>query len=68
MDPEAALKEIREVIADTQGSVFSQCYIDGDIEYIRGKCDRLAELVNGLDEWLSDGGFLPEDWRNEDRR
>ena len=23
----------------------------------------LAELVQSLDEWLSKGGFLPEDWR-----
>lgn len=24
---------------------------------------RLAELVLGLDEWISGGGFLPRDWQ-----
>jgi hypothetical protein len=24
---------------------------------------RLAELVEGLDEWIKGGGFLPDAWR-----
>lgn len=24
---------------------------------------KMAEIFNGLDEWLAGGGFLPTDWR-----
>ncbi len=27
--------------------------------------DRLAELVIALDEWISNGGFLPERWKRK---
>jgi hypothetical protein len=27
--------------------------------------DRLAELVLALNEWISNGGFLPEAWRKK---
>ena len=50
MDPDACLKEIREIMAEySKGNE-----IDGE---------RLAELVDALDTRLSRGGFLPAAWR-----
>jgi hypothetical protein len=49
MDPNAALTEIRAIVAD----------------YSAGKdfdADRLAELVDGLDGWMSKGGYAPKAW------
>ena len=49
MDPNAALTEIREITARaTAGKSFD--------------ADKLAELVDGLDQWLSRGGFRPDAW------
>lgn len=28
-----------------------------------GEANRLAELVDALDEWLSQGGFMPDAWQ-----
>ena len=50
MDPNAALEEIRRIIAK---------YADGRAY----DANRLAELTDGLDTWLSNGGFLPADWQ-----
>ena len=45
MDPDEALRKIRELINDGDSA---------DIE--------LVHLFDGLDQWLSKGGFLPKDW------
>ena len=50
MDPNAALDEIRSIVARADGGLG------------RSDAERLAELVDGLDGWLSRGGFLPADW------
>lgn len=47
MDPNEALQELREIIE--QG-------IDID------SADRVEELFQALDEWLSTGGFFPYAW------
>lgn len=52
MDPDAALAEIRDII--------SRWNRDGGLVVAA----RLAELVDGLDGWLSKGGFLPDAWCN----
>lgn len=52
MDPNANLAEQRRIIARiNEGAPF--------VEDER----RLAELAEALDEWLSNGGFLPEAWQ-----
>lgn len=53
MDPDVALKQIREILAE-------EFYNQDDYEFYM---TRLGTLVHGLDEWLSKGGFLPKDWR-----
>ena len=58
MDPNEALRQIREAIRDLD-------------EASRGHGDllesamRVADLVSGLDHWLSKGGFLPEAWQRK---
>lgn len=49
MDPNAALKEIREL-----------CEQDELDDY---DALRLRDLVDGLINWLDHGGFLPSDWQ-----
>ena len=64
MDPNANLREQRETVREIQ-----RC---GDKEHPRETCacadlaDRLAELVEGLDNWLSRGGFPPLEWKDAD--
>jgi hypothetical protein len=52
MDPNATLAEIRRLNEDHAN--YGELN-DTDTE-------RLVELVEGLDNWLSSNGFLPEAW------
>jgi len=54
MDPDAALAEIRRLL----DSIDTNPRHDADFEV-----GRLIELVRGLDEWLSFGGFRPDAWK-----
>lgn len=49
MDPTAALAELRDMVTDLQQ--------DRSVEV-----GRLIELHTGLDEWITSGGHLPEQW------
>lgn len=60
MDPNACLEEIRELVSD----IFADD--KSNIDSLR-RGDRLAELVEALDGWLSKGGFLPADWTTKER-
>lgn len=53
MDPDAALKELRECLEDNDGPAGSTRPPD---------LDRAKELFHALDQWLCTGGFLPKDW------
>lgn len=62
MDPNANLKEQREIVARM---------LDDDAESPDGFANdatRLAELVQALDEWLTNGGFLPSEWSSAGAR
>jgi hypothetical protein len=50
MDPNEALAQIREI---TGTAMRGQAY----------DADRLVDLIAGLDQWLTDGGFLPANWQ-----
>jgi len=54
MDPNATLELIRAKCAETE-TVDSQDF--------GALCLELADLITGLDAWLSKGGFLPTDWQ-----
>lgn len=65
MDPDANLEEQRSLAE----SILEALDVDEDagdevdIESVRHDAERLAELVQALDQWISRGGFLPKDWR-----
>lgn len=58
MDPNATLRELRQLAAqiitdydDVEGNGIDQ-----------DDANRLAELVEALDDWITKGGFLPGAW------
>lgn len=55
MDPNANLAEQRQLLRKyrTRNRLTA------------GEAARLAELTDALDEWLSNGGFLPDAWRRD---
>lgn len=53
MDPDATLAQIRDLIVKYQTSAEEMSTSDAA---------ELVELVDGLDEWMTKGGFLPTDW------
>ena len=57
MDPDATLKELRELIGKTY-----KLTVNGD-EYVSDDWHQLATLAEALDEWICKGGFLPKDWQ-----
>lgn len=56
MDPNAALAEIREIVKNTHDARYVT------FEKIEHELERLVDLIDGLDNWLSKGGFKPRDW------
>ena len=48
MDPDATLAEIRDILKNQRP---------------RESAERLRELIESLDQWLSKGGFPPEAWK-----
>lgn len=54
MDPNACLKELRELIEYFHNN-------DAD-SYDYDDVHELVDKIDALDEWLSTGGFKPSDW------
>jgi hypothetical protein len=59
MDPDETLREIRELAAKLQGNYWED---EPDWDNELEASNRLTELVQALDEWLSKGGFPPRAW------
>lgn len=57
MDPDAALKELKELIKAKEEFAF------GHGEFWQHDDDRLFDLTVGLVDWLDKGGFLPKAWQ-----
>jgi hypothetical protein len=50
MDPNATLTELRELVAfDDPAAV----------------AEEMAERIEALDAWLTNGGFLPDEWQHK---
>jgi hypothetical protein len=57
MDPNEALKELLELThTELNGGVTTNTQVSTTL-------NRMAELVDGLDGWITKGGFLPDRWR-----
>jgi hypothetical protein len=54
MDPDATLKALRELAAQTTHGL--------DSESLSVIAYQQAELFAALDQWLQSGGFLPDAW------
>lgn len=68
MDPNAALERIREITRgynDPDSEDFNAVPgVDDLVDYAQ----QLTELVDGLDEWLTKGGFVPEAWEEQRKK
>ena len=61
MDPDQALKNAREAVAKMNNW---DPAVDGTEEGPPSAWD-LKDAFEALDEWLTGGGFLPQDWKRE---
>jgi len=57
IDPDAALAELRTLVY-----VASTIRDGGDVGDWWATMSALIDTFNGLDDWLSDGGFPPSAW------
>jgi hypothetical protein len=59
MDPNAALAELRRlvIINNNDSSVTNR-----EQAVIDARLDRMADLFEALDGWITRGGFLPTEW------
>ena len=63
MDPDANLKEQRQMVAlinELDGAMGIE-----NMRELTTAAFRLAELVEGLDEWLAGGGHKPTRWTHQ---
>jgi hypothetical protein len=70
MDPDANLKEQRSLAREILAR-WDDCADDGTLTEsqtiaLAFKANRLAELVEALDQWITAGGFLPAAWQRSD--
>ena len=63
MDPDAALDELLVLIDRMRVPSHSNPRISAPFQEV----DRVLELLDGLDSWLTAGGFLPSRWRPASR-
>lgn len=65
MDPNATLAEIREIRKWAEENPPSSTGMWEDPGDRYEKFERLCELTEALDDWITNGGFLPEAWRTK---
>jgi hypothetical protein len=59
MDPDEALKELRLMVRTALRCTDNDLPLPEEITW------RMAEVFEGLDGWISKGGFLPKDWESK---
>lgn len=65
MDPNATLRLARHLSSEIDRAINQHAETplnEQDIHHLIDRASDLAILFDGLDEWLSKGGFLPDDW------
>lgn len=66
MDPNAALEAIRDRLRELTDALDADEATENLGRFVR-LTDELVEHVKGLDQWLSQGGFLPAAWADVER-
>ncbi len=66
MDPDACLAELRQLCTE-QWTADDELGETG-LATADYRAERMAELIEALDEWIGRGGFLPEAWRKAQQR
>lgn len=58
MDPNAALAQLRKMVARMNGGG------EGEVSEVEASviAEEMAEHFGALDDWLRTGGFKPKDW------
>lgn len=57
MDPDVSLAELRTLV------YIAQTIVDGgEVGDWHATMSALIDTFNGLDDWISKGGFLPDQW------
>lgn len=67
MDPTEALKRIRGYLHSVDAIVNGPDE-DTSVSVMVDTLEALRDQVRDLDEWLTKGGFLPDQWRTEEAR
>ncbi len=62
MDPTQTLKEMTELADEIRVLCESD---DGDLNQFVDAVESLTNYVTSLDEWMRNGGFLPDQWNKE---
>jgi hypothetical protein len=66
MDPDQALKELRECMREMKELIDSDFTDDmnalAQFARLMNQANRAVDVFDGLDEWVKKGGFLPKDW------
>lgn len=69
MDPNANLDELmeraRDIMRWTDDPNRTETELPEDLERVIIAGIRMSELLIALDEWIQNGGFLPNQWRVE---
>lgn len=63
MDPNETLQIMRELSRRTETT--GGC--PGDNDMLVDAAYKFSELFDALDRWLSDGGFLPDEWAGKEK-
>lgn len=63
MDPNATLSQLRRVVARIHDNDATPR--DPETAAMLQDADLLATLFDSLDEWISRGGFLPQEWSSD---
>lgn len=66
MDPNSNIAEQLRIVHSIH-QINDRCNPDGSLSNVQvaalaSHADRLADLVEALDDWIAKGGFLPERW------
>ena len=56
MDPDTALADLRDIVDEVH---------NGTVDSHTDAMISMAELFDGLDGWISKGGFLPSAWKRD---